>query len=74
MIINVDLLHHGGKIPDRYYNQINGKSANENYQEFCRQRSEWISQQRKAKAQNQQIEAELSELIENTLDKLLKDL
>lgn len=31
---NIDDLYESGKIPDRYYNQLNGRTAQENYKRF----------------------------------------
>ena len=31
---NIDDLHASGKLPTRYYNQMNGKSAQENYRHY----------------------------------------
>ena len=40
----MDLLeyyHRTGKCPDRYYNQLNGKTADENYQAILARRQEY---------------------------------
>lgn len=35
---NVDDLYESGKLPARYYNQLNGKTAQENYQKIVMRR------------------------------------
>ena len=35
---NIDDLYQNGKMPDRYYNQLNGRTAQENYKRFKKRR------------------------------------
>ena len=35
---DIEELHESGKMPTRYYNQINGKSAQQNYNKLLRKR------------------------------------
>jgi len=65
----IQILHKRGKIPDKYYYQMNGNSAQANYE----------SQKEKILSQNKAPlievnEKELNELIENTIQGLLENL
>lgn len=81
----IERLHNAGKIPDRYYNQMNGKSMTENlfkqrkkskerYQKKKQidREMEIYKARRKAEIE-QQINDEITPMIEKALDEILKD-
>ena len=39
----IEFYHNNRKIPDRYYNQLNGKSAQENYNAFKQKQRAWLA-------------------------------
>lgn len=74
----IEFYHNNGKMPDRYYNQLNGKSAQENYNAFKQKQRAWLEQRRKQQAEAkeaeeaiaEQINEQLPEFISETLDDL----
>lgn len=62
-----------GKIPARFYMQLNGKTAQENYITIQRERAKEYNREIQ-KQITTQIEKEIPEIIEKSLDKILKDL
>lgn len=64
----IEYYHDSGKMPDRYYYQLNGKTAEENYIDYKRK------QQKKRAFDDAEVETALSALLEDTIQKLLKDL
>lgn len=72
----IEFYHNNGKMPDRYYNQLNGKSAQENYNAFKQKQRAWLAERRKEQAEAdeaiaEQINEQLPEFISETLDDLL---
>lgn len=67
-------------IPDIFKYQLNGKTANENYQDILKQRRLKAQQEREKKQREieiekeleKEIETKLSSLLEKKLDELLK--
>ena len=56
--------------PSWIANQLNGKSAQENYNAFVKERQEWIQNLQMEK----QMEKDIEEQIYNTVEKALDDL
>lgn len=75
----VERIYKAGKMPDRYYYQLNGKTADENWRDWHSKKqkkvAEYYEKQRQQKTISaqveQQIEQELEPLIENTIEELL---
>lgn len=66
----MDLLeyyHRTGKCPDRFYNQLNGKTAQENYETMLARRQEFIQERLEAEQLEQQIEKRVAEAVEKAL-------
>ncbi len=64
---NIDNLHESGYLPTRYYNQMNGKSAQENYKRY--------KTSRKKKDENiilSFIQGMLSATVKAALDEIFK--
>lgn len=60
------------KTPDIFKYQLNGKTANENYQEIKKQRRLKAQQEREQKKREIEIEKELEKQIEEKLSSLLE--
>ena len=76
----IEYLHNSGKMPDNYYYQVNGKSAEENYIEITRKRRDKIKQQLKerqdklaAAAAQKQLEASIEKQAHKAIEKALDD-
>lgn len=59
-------------IPDIFKYQLNGKTANENYQDILKQRRLKAQQEREKKQRELEIEKELEKEIETKLSSLLE--
>lgn len=57
-------------MPTRYYNQLNGKTAQENYSQHKRDRQK----QEIPKETEEEIEKQVFETVENAVDKALAEL
>ena len=79
----IERLHRSGKMPDWVYYQVNGKSAQENWEEQHRKIIEGVRQreaekrrQAEEKALEKKLEAEIEkqvgQAVEKALDELLK--
>lgn len=67
----IEYLHNSGKMPDRYYNQLNGKSAQENYNAYKIKQRKQIAERREQQAEiNAQIEQDLPPLVEKALSEI----
>lgn len=66
----IEYLHSIGKMPTRYYNQLNGKTAQENYNQHKRDRQK----QEIPKETEEEIEKQVFETVENAVDKALAEL
>lgn len=76
----MDLLeyyHRTGKCPDRYYNQLNGKTADENYQAILARRQEYyrelLAQERLDKEIEKQVEEQIEKAVASALDDIFKN-
>ena len=76
----MDLLeyyHRTGKCPDRYYNQLNGKTADENYQAILARRQEYyrelLAQERLDKEIEKQVEEQHEKAVASALDDIFKN-
>ena len=75
----VERIYKAGKMPDRYYYQLNGKTADENWRDQHSKIQKNVAEYREKHRQQkdisaelaQQVEQELEPLIENTIDELL---
>ena len=76
----IEYLHDTGKMPDWIYNQMNGKTLQENYNSIVRKREvEFYKKLKEQERQKQQkeleaeIEKQAEKAIEKALEELLKD-
>lgn len=60
------------ELPDIFKYQLNGKTANENYQDFLKQRRLKAQQERAKQEKELEIEKELEKEIETKLSSLLE--
>ena len=63
-MIDIETLHKSGKLPDKYYNQLNGKTATENYIRLKANRNELSAD----------LKSNLYEIIQKSLDDILNNL
>ena len=73
----MDLLeyyHKTGKCPDRYYNQLNGKTAQENYNAMLERRREYLREQMEQERLERQVEQEVEKRLEKIVEDTLADL
>jgi molecular chaperone GrpE (heat shock protein) len=77
----IEWLHDHGKMPDWIYYQVNGKSAQENYNEQhkkilerYRAREEEARRQAEQKKAEAELEKEIEAKVEKTVEKVLEDL
>ena len=63
----IDKLYKSGKMPLKYYNQLNGKNAQENYAEYKR-----LNNNNNISLLDREAENELKKLIENSVDDIIK--
>lgn len=64
--MDIETLRKRGKIPDRYYYQLNGKTVQENYNDIKQQQG-YIYQKELSK----KIEQQVKECIEKSIDEVL---
>ena len=73
----IEYYHDRGLMPDWWYYQVNGKSAEENYIDMVNRRSlkfrEEILREQEKKELEKELEAKLEETLEKVLNDLLKD-
>lgn len=63
----IEYLYKSGKMPTRYYNQLNGKNAQENYNTYLREKN--------INSQSCLLDkAELQKIIESAIDDIVKSL
>lgn len=71
----VERIYKAGKMPDRYYYQLNGKTAGENWKDqhskIQKNVAEYLEKQRQQKTISAQVEQQIEPLIENTIEELL---
>lgn len=73
----MDLLeyyHNTGKCPDRYYNQLNGKTAQENYNAILARRQEFIRELLNQERLEALVEKEVAKRLEDTVADALEDI
>ena len=64
--MTIEELYKKGKIPQKYYNQLNGKTAQDNYKDIIDKRNAKREQEEQLKEQiKEQIDIVLSELLDN---------
>ena len=68
----IEIYRSMGLMPDWVYYQVNGKSAQENYNEIARRRQRQFYE-KLSKEQEKEIEKQVENVIERTLEDLLKD-
>lgn len=70
----LEYYHRTGKCPDRYYNQLNGKTAQENYEAALHRRQEFIQELLNQERLEALVEKEVQERLEETVAAALEDL
>lgn len=81
----IEMLYRIGKLPDRYYRQLNNKSLQQNYieakavarkelQMLLDEQKNRIEEQRTRKELEQQIDDQISEVVQKSLDDILSSL
>ena len=77
----IERLHNSGQMPDWIYYQVNGKSAQENFEaqhrkmmEQYKQREEEARRQAEQKQFEKDLEKQMETKLEKTLEKVLEDL
>lgn len=74
----IEYYHDNGLMPDWWYYQVNGKSAEENYIDIVNKRDrkyrDEVSLKREQEELEKQAEEELEKTLEKALDDILKDL
>lgn len=63
----LEMLHEQGKIPSRYYAQLNGKSANENYRRFK------LSKNKREGFLMSLVRSSLQAVLKTALDEIFKE-
>ena len=69
MNFNTERARKSGKLPDRFYYQLNGKTAQENYDEILQKRREQYYQQLQ---QEKEIKEQLDKIIKKEVEELIK--
>lgn len=73
----IERAYRDGNMPDWVYYQLNGKTAQENYNDICRRRAEETLKRQEEKdaldALEKEAEEQLEKVLEKSLDDLLKD-
>lgn len=65
----VEYYHNTGQMPDRIYNQVNGKSAFENYADMVNKRQ---VDNKRSQQQQEALEEYITKLIEQRLEECLE--
>lgn len=69
----IERLHDAGKMPDWWYYQVNGKTANENYVTIYNKRQQETKELLEQRNLDAIVEAELDKQIPKLIDKAIKD-
>lgn len=70
----IEYYHNRGLMPDWWYYQVNGKSAEENYIDMVNRRSLKFREEMLREQEKKELEKELEAKLEETLEKVLNDL
>ena len=70
----IEYYHNRGLMPDWWYYQVNGKSAEENYIDMVNRRSLKFRDEMLREEEKKELEKELEVKLEETLEKVLNDL
>ena len=70
----IEYYHDRGLMPDWWYYQVNGKSAEENYIDMVNRRSLKFREEMLREQEKKELEKELEAKLEETLEKVLNDL
>ena len=70
----IEYYHDRGLMPDWWYYQVNGKSAEENYIDMVNRRSLKFREEMLREQEKRELEKELEAKLEETLEKVLNDL
>lgn len=71
---STEIAHKRGMIPLGYYNQLNGKSAQENYEANKEQIIKELLERKQAEIDKKELEAEISQIIEDKIQEIFKGL
>ena len=72
-IKEIERLHDKGLMPDWWYYQVNGKSAEENFEAQHKKMMEWYLEREKEQAEKVAIEKYVNEVLEKNLEKCLEE-
>lgn len=70
----IEMLHKNEKMPDKVYYQLNGKTAQENYDAIKQKQREWLRSRAEQTRHDKEIEKEIEEKLEKTVEKALTDI
>lgn len=70
----LEYYHRTGKCPDWAYNQLNGKSAQENYIAILAKRDKWIQERMEEKRLGSLVEKTVEESLGKAVEDALADL
>ena len=70
----IEYYHDRGLMPDWWYYQVNGKTAEENYIDMVNRRSLKFRDEMLREEEKKELEKELEVKLEETLEKVLNDL
>ena len=70
----IEYYHNRGLMPDWWYYQVNGKTAEENYIDMVNRRSLKFRDEMLREEEKKELEKELEVKLEETLEKVLNDL
>mgnify|MGYP000111314537 CR=1 FL=1 len=70
----IEYYHDRGLMPDWWYYQVNGKTAEENYIDMVNRRSLKFRDEMLREEEKKELEKELEAKLEETLEKVLNDL
>ena len=69
----LEYYHNIGKIPDKYYYQMNGRSMAENFREQLVKRQQAARRVKQEKQEQEELNQRLEKLLEEKLEKALED-
>lgn len=70
----IEYYHDNGLMPDWWYYQVNGKSAEENYIDIVNKRYRKYRDEVSLKREQEELEKQAEEELEKTLEKALDDI
>lgn len=70
----IEYYHDNGLMPDWWYYQVNGKSAEENYIDIVNKRDRKYRDEVSLKREQEELEKQAEEELEKTLEKALDDI